>query len=39
MTDFPDSNLDVSPHIVALFTVFVHAWQSNDFHEAAGACD
>jgi protein-arginine kinase activator protein McsA len=34
-----DSKRDQAAHIVALFTMLIHAWQTNDFHEAARARD
>ncbi len=34
-----DPEQDQAAHIVALFTMLVHAWQTNDFHEAARARD
>lgn len=34
-----DPEPDHGAHIVALFTVLIHAWQTNDFHEAARARD
>ena len=34
-----DPERDQSAHIVALFSVLIHAWQTNDFHEAARARD
>ena len=34
-----DPGRDHAAHIVALFTVLIHAWQTNDFHEAARARD
>jgi hypothetical protein len=30
---------DRAARIVALFSVLIHAWQQNDFHEAARARD
>jgi len=34
-----DPERDHAAHIVALFTMLIHAWQTNDFHEAARASD
>lgn len=34
-----DSKRDYAAQIVALFSVLIHAWQTNDFHEAARARD
>ena len=34
-----DSERDQAAQIVALFSVLIHAWQTNDFHEAASARD
>ena len=34
-----DSERDQAAQIVALFSVLIHAWQTNDFHEAARARD
>ena len=34
-----DPERDQAAHIVALFTMLVHAWQTNDFHEAARTRD
>ena len=34
-----DSERDQAAHIVALFTVLIHAWQTNDFREAARTRD
>lgn len=34
-----DSELDQGAQIVALFSVLIHAWLTNDFHEAARARD
>jgi hypothetical protein len=36
---FTDSEREQAAHIVALFSVLIHAWQTNDFHEAARARD
>ena len=36
---FSDPDRDQSAHIVALFSVLMHAWQTNDFHEAARTRD
>ena len=35
----PEAEREQAVKIVALFSVFIHAWQSNDFHEAASARD
>ena len=34
-----DSERDQAAHIVALFSVLIHSWQTNDFHEAARTRD
>ena len=34
-----DSERDQVAQIVALFSVLIHAWQTNDFNEAARARD
>ena len=34
-----DPELDQGARIVALFSVLIHAWKTNDFHEAARARD
>ncbi|MCH2119214.1 MAG: hypothetical protein MK161_16105 [Pirellulales bacterium] len=34
-----DSERDQAAQIVVLFSVLIHAWQTNDFHEAARARD
>ena len=34
-----DPERDRAARIVALFSVLIHAWQTNDFHEAARARD
>ena len=34
-----ESERDQAARIVALFSVFIHAWQTNDFHQAADARD
>lgn len=34
-----DPERDQAAHTVALFTMLIHAWQTNDFHEAAHARD
>ena len=34
-----DSERDQAAQIIALFSVLIHAWQTNDFHEAARARD
>ena len=34
-----DPERDQAARIVALFSVLIHAWQTNDFHEAARARD
>lgn len=34
-----NSERDQAAQIVALFSVLIHAWQINDFHEAARARD
>ena len=34
-----DTERDQAAQIVALFSVLIHAWQTNDFHEAARARD
>lgn len=31
--------MDQAVHVVALFSVLIHAWLTNDFHEAARARD
>ena len=35
----PDPERDQAAHIVALFSVLIHAWITNDFHEAARTRD
>ena len=35
----PNADRDQAAQIVALFSVLIHAWQTNDFHKAAHACD
>jgi hypothetical protein len=34
-----DPERDQAAHIVALFSVLIHSWLTNDFHEAAHTCD
>lgn len=34
-----DPERDHAAQIVALFSVLIHAWRTNDFHEAARARD
>ena len=34
-----DPERDQAAKIVALFSVLIHAWQTNDFHEAARTRD
>ena len=34
-----DPEREQAAHIVALFSVLTHAWQTNDFHEAARVQD
>ena len=34
-----DPALEQAARIVALFSMLIHAWQTNDFHEAASARD
>jgi len=34
-----DSEMDQAARVVALFSVLIHAWLTNDFHEAARARD
>jgi protein-arginine kinase activator protein McsA len=34
-----DSERDQAARIIALFSVLIHAWQTNDFHEAARVRD
>ena len=34
-----DSERDQATQIIALFSVLIHAWQTNDFHEAARTRD
>ena len=34
-----DHERNQAAQIVALFSVLIHAWQTNDFHEAASARD
>ena len=34
-----DSEREQAAHIVALFSVLIHSWQTNDFHEAARTRD
>jgi hypothetical protein len=34
-----DAERDGAAQVVALFSVLVHAWQTNDFHEAARTRD
>ena len=34
-----ESEREHAAHIVALFSVLVHSWQTNDFHEAARTRD
>ena len=38
-TSLSDPERDQAARTVALFTVLIHAWQTNDFHQAASARD
>ena len=37
--ELSESQRNQSARIVALFSVLIHSWQTNDFREAALACD
>ena len=39
MTKLSDPERDQAAQIVALFSVLIHAWHTNDFHEAARTRD
>jgi len=37
--ELSESQRNQAARIVALFSVLIHSWQTNDFREAALACD